>query len=78
MDLANLEPVAGVIDPGETPEDAARREAAEEARLTLGELLPVAEYYPSPGALAESQAIQCRYGTVRDVDGLVQVLPDPV
>ncbi len=48
-----LEAVAGRIDPGETPEEAARREAVEEAGLTLGTLLPVAEYYPSPGILTE-------------------------
>ncbi len=48
-----LETIAGRIDPGETPQDAARREAAEEAGLCLGALLPVAQYYPSPGAYAE-------------------------
>jgi ADP-ribose pyrophosphatase len=48
-----LEPVAGRIDPGETPEGAARREATEEAGLTLGSLLKVAEYYPTPGAKSE-------------------------
>ncbi|WP_198144810.1 NUDIX domain-containing protein [Pseudorhodobacter aquimaris] len=48
-----LEPIAGRIDVGETPEDAARREALEEAGLTLGGLLPVSAYYPSPGAKIE-------------------------
>lgn len=48
-----LEPIAGRVDPGETPEDAARREAVEEAGITLDALLPVAHYYPSPGAVAE-------------------------
>lgn len=48
-----LEAIAGRIDPGETPEEAARREALEEAGLTLGPLLPVAGYYPSPGAISE-------------------------
>ncbi len=48
-----LEAIAGRIDPHETPEQAARREAVEEAGLTLGDLLPVADYYPSPGAKAE-------------------------
>lgn len=49
----SLEPVAGRIDPGETPEQAARREAQEEARLTLGALHPIGRYYPSPGAVSE-------------------------
>jgi len=48
-----LEAVAGRIDPGESPEEAARREAREEAGLELGALLPVAGYYPSPGAVSE-------------------------
>lgn len=48
-----LEAIAGRIDPGELPEDAARREALEEAGLALGALLPVANYYPTPGAKTE-------------------------
>lgn len=48
-----LEAIAGRIDPGETPQDAARREAVEEAGLTLGALERVAGYYPSPGAKSE-------------------------
>ncbi len=49
----SLEAIAGRIDVGETPEEAARREAAEEAGLTLGALHPVAGYYPSPAAISE-------------------------
>ena len=48
-----LEAIAGRIDPGETAEEAARREAAEEAGLQLGALLAVAGYYPTPGAKTE-------------------------
>jgi len=48
-----LEPIAGMIDAGETPEDSARREAVEEARLDLGALHYVARYYPSPGGIAQ-------------------------
>jgi ADP-ribose pyrophosphatase len=48
-----IEAVAGRVDGGETPEDAARREAREEAGLTLRELIPAAQYYPSPAAKAE-------------------------
>ncbi|WP_299686400.1 NUDIX domain-containing protein [uncultured Tateyamaria sp.] len=51
--LWQLEPVAGLIDPGEAPEDAARREAQEEAHLTLGRLEPVGECYASPGAATD-------------------------
>ena len=48
-----LEAIAGRIDTGETPEEAARREAVEEAGLVLGALEKVAEYYPTPGAVTE-------------------------
>ncbi len=48
-----LEPIAGRIDPGETAEETARREAVEEAGLNLGALHPIGSYYPSPGALTE-------------------------
>lgn len=48
-----LEPIAGGIDPGETPEDAARREAREEAGLTLNALEKIAEVYASPGNATE-------------------------
>lgn len=48
-----LEPIAGRIDPGEAPEICARREAQEEAGLSLGALHHVADYYPSPGAVSE-------------------------
>ena len=48
-----LEAIAGRIDLGESPQQAARREAAEEARVALQRLIPVASYYPSPGAKSE-------------------------
>ena len=49
----SLEPVAGLIDPGETPEACAHREAQEEAGLTFRDLVAVPGGYPSPGATAE-------------------------
>ncbi|MGI3164777.1 NUDIX domain-containing protein [Pseudooceanicola sp. 200-1SW] len=48
-----LEPVAGRVDPGETPEACARREAREEAGLELEALHHVSSSYPSPGCLSE-------------------------
>ena len=48
-----IEAVAGRVDPGEMPEEAARREAVEEAGLVLRDLIEVARYYPSPGAVSE-------------------------
>lgn len=49
----SLEAIAGRIDAGETPEQAGRREAVEEAGLTVGKMIPVAGYYPSPAAKME-------------------------
>jgi nudix-type nucleoside diphosphatase (YffH/AdpP family) len=48
-----LEAVAGRIDAEETPEQAARREALEEAGLVLGPLEKAAEYYPTTSPLSE-------------------------
>lgn len=48
-----FEAIAGRVDGAETPQEAARREAGEEAGLNLAALLPVADYYPTPGAKAE-------------------------
>ena len=50
-----LEPVAGRVDPFETPEDCALRETQEEAQLTLRKdrLLSIGNVYPSPGAITE-------------------------
>ncbi len=48
-----LELVAGLIDKDEQPEDVARREALEEAGLTLTSLWPITQYYPSPGGSDE-------------------------
>ncbi len=47
------EPVAGLMDPGETPEDTAHRETAEEAGLSLSALHPVGRAYSSTGSSTE-------------------------
>lgn len=49
----HMEPIAGGIDAGETPQDAARREAMEEAGITLGAMEPIAEFYPTSGSSSE-------------------------
>ena len=47
------EPVAGMVDPGESPEEAAHREAMEEAHLTLAALEPAGRAYSSSGSSTE-------------------------
>lgn len=48
-----LEPIAGRVDPDESPQEAARREAMEEAGVTLNRLDPIADSYVSPGTTTE-------------------------
>ena len=48
-----LEPIAGLVDKGETPESAGIREAQEEAHLEIKGLELVARSYPSPGISTE-------------------------
>lgn len=48
-----LEAIAGMIDPGQSAEATAIREAEEEAGLTLTELWPMLSYFSSPGGSTE-------------------------
>ncbi|WP_170317528.1 NUDIX domain-containing protein [Paroceanicella profunda] len=68
-----IETVAGRCDSSESAEEAARREAREEAGLELGRMERVAAYYPSPGAAAEfltSFVAQAELGGAGGVHGL--------
>jgi GDP-mannose pyrophosphatase NudK len=48
-----LEACAGIIDPGESPEETARREAEEEIGLKIGSLRKIGVVVPSAGTLTE-------------------------
>jgi ADP-ribose pyrophosphatase len=48
---------AGRVDKGETPLQAARRELAEETGYRARKFKKIAEFYPSPGFLAEKMTI---------------------
>ena len=48
-----IELVAGLIDKNEQPEDVARREALEEAGVTIGRMEFIRRYLPSPGGTDE-------------------------
>jgi nudix-type nucleoside diphosphatase (YffH/AdpP family) len=69
-----LEPIAGLVDAGETPEDTARREAREEAGLTLTALHPIMQGYPSPGYSSEYFHCYVAVGALPDSDGHVSGL----
>jgi ADP-ribose pyrophosphatase len=45
--------VMGMIDAGETPEQAARREALEEAGCEVVDMQPIANYFTSPGCTSD-------------------------
>jgi 8-oxo-dGTP pyrophosphatase MutT (NUDIX family) len=45
---------AGAIDPGESPGEAARREALEEAGWRVGALTPLVSYHPTNGSSDQS------------------------
>ncbi|TMV92905.1 NUDIX domain-containing protein [Thioclava sp. BHET1] len=55
-----IEAIAGRVDPGEPPETTARREALEEAGITLAELIKAPRFYASPGA--KTEFIHCYIG----------------
>jgi ADP-ribose pyrophosphatase len=65
-----IEVVAGIIDPGETAEDVARREAVEEAGLHLGEMVAVADYLASPGGTSETVSLYCARIDAGEVGGI--------
>jgi ADP-ribose pyrophosphatase len=48
-----LEPVGGYVAPGEDGADVARREAMEEAGCEVADLVPIGEFYLSPGTTSE-------------------------
>lgn len=48
-----VETLAGVVDPGEDPEDAARREVLEESGYALRDLVHLSTFYVSPGGSSE-------------------------
>lgn len=52
-----LEIVAGLLEPGESPEELVRREALEEAGVTLGRVESVMTFFTSPGGSDETFAL---------------------
>ena len=48
-----VEAIAGIVDPGETPEESARREVREETGLHVARMEHISIFYPSPGGSSE-------------------------
>jgi len=70
-----LQCVAGIVDAGETPQTAAKREAKEEAGCTVTQIQKIYSYYPSPGC--QSQKTTLFVGrTKAPEDGSVYGLPE--
>lgn len=56
---STLEIIAGYIDSGETPREAALRELKEETGLTPQRLFPLLSYYPAPTLSTETMHLWC-------------------
>jgi len=54
-----LETVGGLVEPGESAEEVARREAMEEAGCVLLDLVPICDFYVSPGTATERIHLYC-------------------
>ncbi|MGC1301943.1 MAG: NUDIX hydrolase [Caulobacteraceae bacterium] len=52
-----IEAPAGLVDPGETPADATRREAMEEAGVRLQTLEPAGTFWSTPGISTERMSL---------------------
>ncbi len=65
-----IETVAGIIEEGETPEDVARRETAEETSLAVGALERIGAFMLSPGGASEFITLFCGRVDSRDAGGV--------
>lgn len=70
-----FEAIAGIVDEGETPVDVAKREAREEADCAVGEPVPIATVFSSPGGYGERThmfAAAADLSRIGGVHGLVE------
>ena len=54
-----IEPIAGIIEKDQTPESTAKREALEEAGCSVEQLIPIADYFVTPGVSDEYLHLFC-------------------
>jgi len=62
-----FEAVAGIVDPGETPPQVAKREAMEEADCAIGEPVLIGKLFSSPGGYGERTYV---YAAKADLSGI--------
>jgi len=65
-----LEIVAGMIEPGEKPENVARREAEEEAGCQIEQLIHICDYLVSPGGTSEQISLYCGRVNSDGIEGI--------
>ena len=68
-----LEVVAGISEPGETLEDVALREVKEETGCSVTSLIPVSDFYVSPGASNEKLKLFCSIEDASKAGGIFGV-----
>ena len=64
------EVVAGMTEAGETPEQVITRELYEEAGMQPKTLIPICEYFSSPGGTSERLHLFCALGDLSDISGI--------
>ncbi len=65
-----LQVVAGMVDKGESDEEAARREAAEEAGCAVKRIVAAQAFLPSPGGSSERVTAFCGEADLDDAGGI--------
>lgn len=66
----STEIIAGIVEPGESARDMARRETMEEAGCEIGRLEEVMTFYSSPGGSSQRVVMFCAEVSATNVDGI--------
>lgn len=82
-----IEPVAGLVEVGEDPIEAVKRECLEEVGIVPERIEFITEYYPSPGACDEvlllyvgyvDSTVMAEFGGLEDEDEDIKILKFPI
>jgi ADP-ribose pyrophosphatase len=65
-----IEMIAGIIGEGESAEEVVRREALEEAGVTITDLLPIQSFLASPGGASETCTLFCGRADLSKAGGI--------